>query len=98
MEDAHVEPIVTVDVVDPGEVDAQYCLEEYYADLNRRFDAGFDPRQTRAVGLDEVRPPNGVFLVARSHGAPVGCGALKFHGREPAEIKRMWVAATARGM
>ena len=26
------------------------------------------------------------------------CGALKFHGLEPAEIKRMWVAPTARGL
>lgn len=29
---------------------------------------------------------------------PVGCGALKFLGSEPAEIKRMWVATSARGL
>ena len=28
----------------------------------------------------------------------VGCGALKFHGDSPAEIKRMWVAPAARGL
>ena len=32
------------------------------------------------------------------HGEPVGCGALKFHGDAPAEIKRMWVAPAARGL
>jgi ribosomal protein S18 acetylase RimI-like enzyme len=32
------------------------------------------------------------------HGEPVGCGALKFHGDAPAEIKRMWVARAARGL
>ena len=29
---------------------------------------------------------------------PVGCGALKFHGRRPTELKRMWVDPTARGL
>jgi ribosomal protein S18 acetylase RimI-like enzyme len=32
------------------------------------------------------------------HGEPVGCGALKLHGDDPAEIKRMWVAPAARGL
>ena len=29
---------------------------------------------------------------------PIGCGALKFHRRAPTEIKRMWVAPSARGL
>src|SRR5262249_37477624 len=29
---------------------------------------------------------------------PVGCGALKLHGDEPAEVKRMWVSGAARGL
>ena len=29
---------------------------------------------------------------------PVACGALKLHGNDPAEIKRMWVAPPARGL
>ena len=28
----------------------------------------------------------------------MGCGALKFHPGEPAELKRMWVAPEARGL
>ena len=36
--------------------------------------------------------------MARLRGEPIGCGALKLHGKEPAEIKRMWVADTARGL
>ena len=31
-------------------------------------------------------------------GEPAGCGALKFHGGAPAEIKRMWVTPAARGL
>ena len=42
--------------------------------------------------------PAGVFLVASLHGEPVGCGAVKFHGEQPAEIKRMWVAVAVRGL
>lgn len=55
---------------------------------------------------DEVAPGNGIFLVARWFGRPVGCGAMR-KLREPAlvreigpqagEIKRMYVAPDARG-
>src|SRR5262249_38023871 len=43
-------------------------------------------------------PPAGAFLLATLRGDPVGCGALKLHGRQPAELKRMWVAHSARGL
>jgi ribosomal protein S18 acetylase RimI-like enzyme len=36
--------------------------------------------------------------VARLHGEPIGCGALKLHGDVPFYIKRMWVAPSARGL
>jgi len=45
-----------------------------------------------------MRPPAGIFLVASLSQDPIGCGALKFHGDEPTELKRMWVAPTARGL
>src|SRR5579864_891192 len=48
--------------------------------------------------VHELRPPAGLFLVASLRGEPVGCGALKFHARRPAELKRMWVAGSARGL
>jgi GNAT superfamily N-acetyltransferase len=48
--------------------------------------------------LHELRPPAGVFLVATLHGEPIACGGLKFHGDEPVELKRMWVAESARGL
>jgi DNA-binding MarR family transcriptional regulator/GNAT superfamily N-acetyltransferase len=90
--------LVEIHATDPATGDAQYCLAEYFAELDRRFDAGFDPARTRPTLANEMRPPAGVFLVARLHGEPVGCGALKFHGDEPVELKRMWVAPSARGL
>ena len=88
--------LVQIDSVDPAHRDAQRCLNEYFAELDRRFDAGFDPARSISANLDEMRPPAGAFLVAKSHGDVVGCGTLKFHARAPAEIKRMWVDRRAR--
>ena len=45
-----------------------------------------------------MRPPSGLFVVARLRGEPIGCGGLKFHRGEPTELKRMWVATSARGL
>jgi ribosomal protein S18 acetylase RimI-like enzyme len=45
-----------------------------------------------------LRPPAGLLLVAYLHSEPVGCGAVKHHADAPSEIKRMWVAETARGL
>jgi DNA-binding MarR family transcriptional regulator/GNAT superfamily N-acetyltransferase len=89
--------LVTIDAVDPASAGAQRCVLHYYAELDDRFAAGFDPAVARAVDLDEVRPPAGVFLVASLRGDPVGCGAVKLHG-DWAEIKRMWVDSSARGL
>jgi GNAT superfamily N-acetyltransferase len=36
--------------------------------------------------------------VAYLHREPIGCGAVKYHSRAPAEIKRMWLAPSARGL
>jgi DNA-binding MarR family transcriptional regulator/N-acetylglutamate synthase-like GNAT family acetyltransferase len=90
--------LVEVRVVDPSHGDAQACLDEYVAELGRRFKTGFDPAISISAELHEMRVPAGVFLVATLRGQPVGCGALKFHGAEPAELKRMWVARSARGL
>ena len=100
---AEVERLVTaalveIAAVDPAERDAQFCLREYFAELGRRFDTGFDPALSIPATLAELRPPAGVFLLATLRGEPVGSGALKFHGREPTELKRMWVAESARGL
>jgi DNA-binding MarR family transcriptional regulator len=90
--------LVEIEPVDPAAPEAQHCLREYYAELDRRFPAGFDPERSLQVALDETRPPAGVFLLAARRGKPAGCGALKLHGSQPAEVKRMWVAPAVRGV
>ena len=89
---------ISIDVEDPTSADARWCIGEYFAELNRRFEAGFDPAQSIPADADELVRPAGLLLIARLRGAPVGCGALKFHADAPAELKRMWVAPQARGL
>ncbi|WP_316774125.1 bifunctional helix-turn-helix transcriptional regulator/GNAT family N-acetyltransferase [Streptomyces sasae] len=87
---------VTLDVVDPSHPDARHCLLAYFAELQERFDTGFDPARSLLPDAGELRPPRGLFLVARLHGEPVGCAGVKLPPGAPAEIKRMWVAPQAR--
>ena len=83
---------------DPTTSDARWCFEQYFAELNTRFEAGFDPALSISADAPELTPPNGLLVIARLRGRPVGCGALKFHRRRAAELKRMWIARDARGL
>ncbi|WP_030899013.1 bifunctional helix-turn-helix transcriptional regulator/GNAT family N-acetyltransferase [Streptomyces sp. NRRL F-5126] len=89
---------VTLDVVDPAHPDAESCLRHYFEELAERFETGFDPARSLLPDAGELRPPRGLFLVARLHVEPVGCAGLKLPAGAPAEIKRMWVAPRARGL
>jgi DNA-binding MarR family transcriptional regulator/GNAT superfamily N-acetyltransferase len=90
--------MVEVAAADPSDRGARFCIARYVEELGRRFDAGFDPRRSLPADDEQLRPPRGVLLVARLRGEPVGCGAVKLHDGEPAELKRMWVAPAARGL
>lgn len=90
--------MVEVSPEDPRHPDARYCVAAYFAELADRFDSGFDPARSLPADDEDLAPPAGVLLLARLHGEPVGCAALKLHGEEPAEVKRMWVARSVRGL
>jgi DNA-binding MarR family transcriptional regulator/predicted GNAT family N-acyltransferase len=90
--------MVEVAPIDPAHPHARHCLRAYFAELNRRFEAGFDPARSNTADEEELRPPAGLLVVASLRGDPVGCAALRIHHDEPAEIKRMWVAESARGL
>jgi GNAT superfamily N-acetyltransferase/DNA-binding MarR family transcriptional regulator len=78
--------------------DAQSCLTEYFRELSGRFDGGFDPARSLAPTADEFLPPDGVFLIMRLQGQPVGCGAYKRLPARAAYLKRMWVSPRVRGL
>jgi DNA-binding MarR family transcriptional regulator/GNAT superfamily N-acetyltransferase len=90
--------MVQISAADPTSQDARWCIEQYFAELNERFDAGFDPTLGISAHAHELTPPAGLLLVARLREEPVGCGGLKFHENTVGELKRMWVAPRARGL
>jgi GNAT superfamily N-acetyltransferase len=72
-------------------------VEERYAGDGEADDP--EPEAGWALGIDDVTPPRGVFLVAYLDGRPVGCGALRplpEVGPGVAEIKRMYTSPSAR--
>jgi DNA-binding MarR family transcriptional regulator/GNAT superfamily N-acetyltransferase len=89
---------VEIRIADPAGRDAVRCLSAYYAELDRRSDLGYDPSAGISAEPQELVPPAGAFFVAYLRGEAVGCGAVKHHPDAPAEIKRMWVAESARGL
>jgi DNA-binding MarR family transcriptional regulator/GNAT superfamily N-acetyltransferase len=90
---------VRVEIIDPRDSAARYCLRSYFEELGRRFDTGFDPARSISASDEEMTLPKGLLLVANLLGRAVGCGALKLHmDTQIAEVKRMWVAADVRGL
>ena len=89
---------VVIERADAASPDARACLAAYYAELGRRFPAGFDVAQSLHPGTDEFAEPNGAFLLARLHGRAVGCGGVLFEPDGTGYLKRMWVADDVRGL
>jgi DNA-binding MarR family transcriptional regulator/GNAT superfamily N-acetyltransferase len=91
--------LVEIRPVDPETPDAQRCLRAYVTELNRRApERRFDPRKGATAEPHEVRPPHGAFVVAYLRGEPIGCGAVKHHPGGVTDVKRMWLAESARGL
>jgi DNA-binding MarR family transcriptional regulator/GNAT superfamily N-acetyltransferase len=90
--------LVRVAAEDPASPAAQACLAAYFAEIDERFEHGWD--QSVGIRLEpaDMAPPRGLLLLARLDGEPVGCGVLWHHGGGVADAKRMWVAPAARGL
>jgi DNA-binding MarR family transcriptional regulator/GNAT superfamily N-acetyltransferase len=87
----------SISVEDPDSPDAKWCLEQYFAELDARFEKGFAAGKSIPADAGDLRPPRGAFLVARLDGRPVGCGAVKATEPGAGSIKRMWVSREVRG-
>ncbi len=88
--DAIVEFLADTPIIhaeNPTSPDAQWCLEQYLADIDERFDS--DP-----LG---GAPSDGGFFVARLDGRPVGCGCFEKVTADVAAINRMWLDPSVRG-
>jgi GNAT superfamily N-acetyltransferase len=90
--------LVDIAVEDPRHPDVVHCFTRYAEELDARFAGGFDAGISISANPEELTPPAGYCVVARLRSLPIGCGALKLHSVAPAELKRMWVDPTSRGL
>lgn len=87
-----------IERVDPASPAARWCVGQYFDELNRRFESGFDPGASLPADDRDLIPPRGAFLVASVDGEPVASGAVKQVSPGVGSLKRMWVAETIRGL
>ena len=83
---------------DPDSPEALACLRAYFDEILARVAIAkpdYFPLPDPAAG--SYRPPLGRFLVAWSDDLPVGCVSLRPLDDRIAEVKRLWVHASARG-
>ncbi len=92
------EQTIRITASDPQHPDAIACLSAYYAELAARFEQGFDVSLSADPDAADMRSPRGSFLVAYRDDAPIGCVGLKGTDKGYAEVKRLWVSPSARGL
>jgi len=89
--------MVQIAPIDPAHPPrAALACTAYFTELTRRFDTGFDLALSISADMEEMRHPAGLFWSPPS-AEPIGSGALSSTAASPPELKRMWVAESARG-
>jgi len=87
-----------IERADPASPAARWCVARYFAELDHRFEAGFDPAASLPADDPDLVPPRGAFLLASVDGESVACGVVKAIGPGVGSLKRMWVADSVRGL
>ena len=84
-------------VLEPSDTPVSVALQDaYFADIASRY-PGWSPDLIPSADPAEVAPPAGAWVVAYLDDRPVGCGGVKRLDDTSAEIKRVYLAAAARG-
>jgi putative acetyltransferase len=66
--------------------------------LDRYMGALYPAESNHLVDVNTLAQPNVLFFAAKVNGKYVGCGAVMIHGRDYAEVKRVFVDPAARGL
>jgi putative acetyltransferase len=74
---------------------ARNLLREYVQSLEISLEQGFSAELAGLPG--GYRPPDGVLLIARASGQPIGCVAVRRLNDRVCEMKRLFVRANNRG-
>lgn len=82
---------------DPTTAAAQTAMAAYFAEIDRRFDTGFDASSANAEDPGNLSGPSGAFVLVISDADPIGCGGVQRVDDTTGEIKRMWIHERWRG-
>jgi GNAT superfamily N-acetyltransferase len=84
-------------VFEPADSPASIAIQEaFFADIASRY-PGWSPAASQSVDHSELAPPAGAWIVAYVDDHAVGCGGLQALDRDTAEIRRIFLAESARG-
>lgn len=90
---------VTFTVVDPRSPEARSAVDQYFAELDARFESGFAPERGGAnADAESLRGPTGAFVIMWTDELAIGCGGVQRIDDQTAEIKRMWIHPDWRGL
>jgi GNAT superfamily N-acetyltransferase len=82
---------------DPDSAAARELFARYMELVRSRLGQDFEPTEAIFASEEVFSGPGAAWLVVYEGGRPVGCGGLRMLDDGVAEIKRMFVLATARG-
>jgi GAF domain-containing protein/GNAT superfamily N-acetyltransferase len=82
---------------DPNSAAARELFARYMELVRSRLGQDFEPTEAIFASEEVFSGPGAAWLVVYEGGRPVGCGGLRMLEHGVAEIKRMFVLATARG-
>jgi putative acetyltransferase len=72
-------------------------VRELIGALDSYLSSLYPPASNHFLDLEQLSRPEIRFFVARREGAPLACGALRIDATGYGEVKRMYVAPSARG-
>lgn len=88
--------MITVVPVSPTDDDVLSLLQDFVTHVQHV--TGVGPVHALELHQEEFLAPTGAFLAARDEsGRAIGCGGVRLLDPETAEVKRLWVAPSARG-
>lgn len=87
-------PTIVIARTDPGTPEIAAMVHE----LDRYMNELYPAESNHLVDLDSLAQPAVRFFGVRVDGEFRGCGAIMLHGQEYAEVKRVFVAPSARGL
>jgi len=90
-------PSAPPEVTIAAETPDQPEIAEFLAASDAYAQSLYPPESNHLVGMDDLKSPNAIFLVARRAARALGCAALIATDEGWGEIKRMWVDPEARG-